>query len=320
MKKMTGFLAVLIMLMWTNTIRADANSLVNGSFEDPPGWIDDINAVEPNGWDVNMPTEKFTGWVHADWVTDGLLNLMVYSFWHQAFDANDRTTVSQYVNLTDVNSIVLDLKLSTYPANRKWDPNKRTAGVLIDDVLIWEAYKSGDDLRGEYRNQFIPVDFGDRGLHKLSLALIADVNETPNEADRYYYTFWDNIRFNLHCGGNGFTKGDFNKDCRVDMNDYCMLADKWLEEVEPNSIYNLSNEGDVVGYGVIDFKDFVIFANGWEIGTFEQLEEFTDLWLISVPYDNEWNLYKGDDAAAYGIVNYADLAVFVQDWLGSSLP
>jgi hypothetical protein len=317
MKKMTGFLAVLIMLMWANTIRADANGLVNGSFE-ADGRIPNITDInsEPNGWDVNVPTLQFAGTVDNYWVTDSNWSLTLYSIAKKTFEANDIAFVWQDVYLSDVNQIFFDVHLDT--SGPDWNPALRSAVVMIDGTVVWESPKTGTNIRGEYLNRVINVSYEDRFLHRFAIGIRADVNESGINIE--YYTDWDNIGVDLSCGGNGFLDGDFNRDCRVDVKDYCMLADKWFEEVELDSKYNLSNEGDVVGYGVIDFKDFVIFANGWETGTFEQLEEFADLWLTEVPYDNEWNLYKGDDAAAYGIVNYADLAIFVQHWLESSLP
>jgi hypothetical protein len=318
MKKMTGFLAVLIMLMWANTIRADANGLVNGSFEADGRRILDITipGQEPNGWDVNVPTLQFAGAVDDYWVKDGDWSLTLYSIAKKTFKVNDIAYVWQDVYLSDVNQIFFDVHLDT--SGPDWNPALRSAVVMIDGTVVWESPKTGTNISGEYLNRVINVSYEDRFLHRFAIGLRADVNESGINIE--YYTDWDNIGFDFSCGGNGFLDGDFNRDCRVDVKDYCMLADKWLEEVELDSKYNLSNEGDVVGYGIIDFKDFVIFANGWETGSFEQLEGFTDLWLTNVPYDNEWNFYKGDDAAAYGVVNYADLAIFVQHWLESSLP
>ena len=51
-----------------------------------------------------------------------------------------------------------------------------------------------------------------------------------------------------------------------------------------------------------------------------QLQEFTTIWLTEVPNDDEWNLYKGDDLPRHGVVNADDLAIFVENWLKSSLP
>jgi hypothetical protein len=317
MKKMTGFLAVLIMLMWANTIRADTNGLVNGSFE-ADGRILDITVKEPNGWDVNMPIGQFGGTVDNYWVTDGQYGLIIYSNPYESFVVGDIGFVSQDVYLRDVNQIVFDIFLDTYPTYYNWDPTLRSAVVMIDDNVVCESPQNGVEIRGEYLNQVIAINYDDIGLHKLSIGLRADANEAISYVQ--YYAYWDNIRFKLICGGNGFPPCDFNKDCRVDASDYAMLANRWLEEVEPNSIYNLSNEGDVVGYGIINFNDFAIWADGLETIDYEELGSFTDLWLSEVPYDNEWNLYKGDSEPSYGIVNYADLAIFVQHWLESSLP
>ena len=317
MKKAINCFAVLIMLMWANTIRADANGLVNGSFEYDM-WIGDISTKEPNGWDVNMPTDNFGGFVSNGWSTEGNFSLTLYSISYTTFEVNDMAEVFQQVPLKDVESIFFDIKLDTYPSGKIWNPNKRTAAVLIDDKIVWVSDIFGSDVRGEYADQSVNIDIPDSGLHKLSLALISDVAEDWLAVDTEYDAYWDNVRFELFCDGNGFPPCDFNKDCRVNMNDYAMLANEWLKEVEPNSIYNLSNEGDCCG--IINFNDFAIWADGLETIDYEELESFTDLWLTEVPYDNEWNFYKGDGEPSYGIVNYADLAIFVQHWLESSLP
>jgi hypothetical protein len=319
MKKMTGFLAVLIMLMWANTIRADANGLVNGSFEYDT-WIGDISAKEPNGWDVNMPTGNFGGYVSNGWSTEGNFSLTLYSISYTEFEANDMIEVYQQVPLKDIEHIFFDIKLDTDPSSKIWDPNKRTAAVLIDGEIVWVSDIFGGDVKGVHAGQ-VDININDDALHKLSLALISDVAEEDwLKVDTEYDAYWDNIRFELICGGNGFPTCDFNKDCRVDANDYAMLVDRWLEEVEPNSIYNLSNEGDFEGYGIINFNDFAIWADGLETIDYEELESFTDLWLSEVPYEDEWNLYKGDDVPSYGIVDFADHAVFAEHWLESSLP
>jgi hypothetical protein len=187
---------------------------------------------------------------------------------------------------------------------------------MIDDTVVWESPKTGTDIRGEYLNQAIDVSNEDKRLHRFAIGIRADVNDASKQIE--YYTDWDKIGFDLFCGGNGFPPCDFNRDCRVDANDYAMLVDRWLEEVELDSKYNLSNEGDCCG--IINFKDFAIWANGLETIDYEELESFMDLWLSEVPYDDEWNLYKGDDVPSYGIVNFADHAVFAEHWLESSLP
>jgi hypothetical protein len=268
MKKMTGFLAVLIMLMWANTIRADANGLVNGSFE-ADGYIDNItdDITDPNtltGWDVNVPAEQFDGWVGDYWVTDGDWSLTLHSK-AEAFEVGDIAYVWQDVYLSDVNQIFFDVHLDTSGEN--WNPALRSAVVMIDDTVVWESPKTGTNIRGEYLNRVINVSYEDRFLHRFAIGIRADVNEPQTSIE--YYTDWDNIGFDLSCGGNGFLDGDFNRDCRVDMNDLSMLADVWLEEVAIDSIYNLSSAGDDEETGIVNFADFAVFADYWLENSFE---------------------------------------------------
>jgi len=99
MKKAIVFAAVMVMLTLANDIEARISFLVNGSFEDD-GYITDITVKEPNGWDVNVPTAQFSGWVSNSWFTDGSYSLTIYSYWYATFEANDIATVSQDVYLT----------------------------------------------------------------------------------------------------------------------------------------------------------------------------------------------------------------------------
>jgi hypothetical protein len=317
MKKLIILLMAAVMLISAKITFGYESGIVNGSFEDD-GLINDVSIIEPNGWDVNIPPDEFEGWVYSDWVTEGFYNLTLGSYWYQTFYAGDKATVSQYVSLSDVNNIIIDLKLSTYPVSKKWNPTKRTAGILIDDTLVWEAYKPGDDLRGEYRDQFIPVNFEDQGLHKLSLALIADVDELSGTVDRYYYSMWDNIGFDFYCGGHGFLPGDFDRNCFVDFNDFAMFADLWQQQIDPNSKFNIYRDDDVAASGTINFLDYAVLAEGYDGNDFSDLQAFTNLWLDEVPPQNQWNLFREDDVPAHGMINFADLAVYMENWIRSS--
>lgn len=257
MKKVAVTGVVMVMLLASNPAQAEVCEIVNGSFEDDDR-IYDITAQEPNGWDVNVPANKFSGYVYRDWPADGSYNLTVYSQWFETFDVNDMATVSQQVYLADVNQIIFDLKLETYSMTR-WDPNKCTAVLLIDDDVVWESSSEGADVRGEYVGQAYTVEdkYKDEGTHKLSLGLRVNVAEML--WDRYV-THWDLVECTLYCGGGGFLAGDFNHDCYVDMSDLKLVADVWLNEIEPDGIYNLFRGDDLAGYGTINFSDFAIYA------------------------------------------------------------
>lgn len=305
MKRFLLLLAVIIMLLSVNNIEAGAGEIVNGSFE-ADGWIDDITVEEPNGWDVNMPG-NFGGWVYNDWVTDGSFNLTISTYWYTAFEANDIALVSQDVILKDVKKIIFDVKLDTYPAYA-WNPNKRTAAVLIDDEIVWESDVFGEDVRGEYFEQVIDVHIDDRKAHKLSLALIADVNEEWLDVETMYYADWDYIGFD--CRGNGVLPGDLNRDCVVDEQDLEMLTDVWLDWIDSRDKYNLYDSNDVEPYGVINFRDYAVLADVRDCNDYSDMEEFTSVWLDEVEPADEMNLYRGDDVGPYGVINFRDYAVF----------
>ncbi len=314
MQKQAFIKAVIIMLAFASYIRADVSVIVNGSFEDD-GQINNITAPEPNGWDVNLPPDQFDGWVFDEWVTDGSFNLTLYSDSFQAFEVNDIATLSQEVILWDVNNIIFDIELDT-SGNNVWDPNKRTAVLMIDDEVVWESNDVGPDVRDEYFNQTVNVSgLYDAGLHKLSLGLRADVNEVPTSIK--YYTEWDFIRFDLHCGDVGFLDGDFTRDCYVDANDLRILVQVWLQEVDPYDKYNLFSGDDLEPYGVINFYDFAVFFETWDGNTVD-LKNFVDVWLDEVEPNNIYNLFSADDIEPNGVINFFDFAVFAEDWERSS--
>ena len=116
-------------------------------------------------------------------------------------------------------------------------------------------------------------------------------------------------------------------DCRVDINDFCTLADLWMSEVELDSAYNLSPvEDSHQQQGIINFCDYAIWAQGWDpndandINDVNQLQEIQSIWLSEVPSDSAWNLYKGDDSQGHGIINTDDLVIFTENWLRGVLP
>ena len=253
--------AVITMLLLANKTWVGAGELVNGSFEDDLS-IDDISLEEPNGWtDVNLPADQFYGWVDRDWATDGRYNLSLCSWFYTGFEVDDVATVSQLVTLADVNEIRFDVKLETYATGGGvWDPAKRTAVLMIDDVPVWESNDVGPDVAGEYPGQTVEISFNDSAMHKLSLGLRADVNETSIEADTVYYVYWDSIVFDFKPP----LIGDFDDDYDVDACDLGMLLDLWADEVAADSKYNLYNTDDPDPNGIINFCDFTIFAKNWQ--------------------------------------------------------
>jgi hypothetical protein len=300
MRRKTIFVMAVFMVLSAKITQASVSTVVNGSFE-YDGPINNILTKEPNGWDVNIPSGQFGGWVLNDWPTDGFYNLTIASNWYTGFDVNDIAIVSQDVSFKDVKRIIFDLMLDT--SGSAWNPDKRTVVIMVDDVIIWQC----SDTSEPTDNRIIDVNFNDGKIHRLSLGLMSKAKENWWNVDTIYYAYWDYIAFD--CRGLGVFEGDFNRDCVVDFNDYAMMANLWLEDVEPDSKYNLYT------YGVINFRDYAVLADIRDSNDLSDVESFTSIWLDEVETNNQWNLYKGDDDR---VVNLSDLAVFVEDWLKGS--
>jgi hypothetical protein len=264
--------AIMLMLFAADRANAEVCEIINGSFEDD-GTIDDITAREPNGWDVNVPSGKFTGKTEAVWSTDGRFSLVISSQWFTAFDANDSAMVSQDVLLDDVNEITFDLKLDTY-TGLGWDPNVATAVVMIDEEVVWEPNSSSSDIRGEYIGQSCAVEdkYRDGNPHKLLFGLRINIDAATGFFE-FYRVWWDSIDCVLFCNGSGLLAGDFNRDCYVDASDLQQVTDVWLLDVGSDDEHNLFRDDDFDGFGTINFFDLAIFADNWLLSSVMEQQE-----------------------------------------------
>jgi hypothetical protein len=268
MKKAITIGMTMFLLLAGNSVQAQICQIANGSFEDD-GSINNISIQEPNGWDVNIPASKFFGYVNTDWPTDvnSEYNLTLYAESWNTFTASDMATVSQDMNLTDVNEIIFDLKLENF--GFEWDPNICNAVLLIDDDVVWQSSTESSDVRGEYFNQAYSIEdkYRDGQLHKLSLGIRVNVDEMLFER---YFTYWDSIECTVFCDGWGLLAGDFNQDCFVDIYDLELFADVWLTDIEPYSRYNLFRGDDTEQNAIANFYDLTIFADNWLRSSLEQ--------------------------------------------------
>ena len=272
MRNLIAIEAMIVILFAAGWAQAGVCEIVNGSFEDD-GTIDDIVAQEPNGWDVNVPSGKFTGKTEASWSTDGNFSLFLSSQWFTAFVAGDTATISQDVFLDDVNEITFDLKLNTY-TGLGWDPNNAIVFVLIDDEVVWEPNSASSDIRGEYIGQNYAVEekYRDGNPHKLSFVLKINI-DTEDGFFEFYRVWWDSIDCVIFCGGGGLLAGDFNRDCFVDANDLQQVTDMWLLEVDSDDKHNLFRDDDLAGFGTINFFDLAILADNWLLMSFQEQQE-----------------------------------------------
>jgi hypothetical protein len=102
--------------------------------------------------------------------------------------------------------------------------------------------------------------------------------------------------------------GDLDHDGDVDFNDFAILADQW--QLEQLSWDIAPNGGD----GIVDFLDWTVFADGWQDTTdIEDMAVFVDQWLKSSAYSADIAPDGGD-----GIVDWFDLGAIANDWLAGT--
>ncbi len=127
-------------------------------------------------------------------------------------------------------------------------------------------------------------------------------------------------------------EGDFNGDCRVDIDDYLILTGSWMtREGDPdwNSICDIAPDG---GDGIVDGSDFARFSMFWMRRSCAEIKDadlnqdctvamkdlvlMSDHWLSQKDHET-WNPVcdiepKGGD----GIVNYPDFMLLSRMWDG----
>jgi hypothetical protein len=274
--------------------RRNISLIKNGSFEND-GVINSITADDtPQYWcDVNIPSDKFGGWINdIYWSTHDGNSLTLYSKMFEMFTAGDIATVSQQVYLMDVNEIIFDVRLGTF-GGEPWDPNERSAVLLIDGNVIWDSNTSlGPNADGEYLNQTADVNqtYKDENSHTLSLGIRANISEL---SFFQYWAQWDFIKFDAYCGGFGYLPEDLNRDCYVDILDLEMLAKEWLAE-EP--AYNCDLFADEES--IVNLRDFAVFGSYWRDDTCQSS-----------------NGCRGSDFDGSRMVDSADLTIFAEYWL-----
>lgn len=314
MGRQAVFTMVLIMAMMGNKTLAGVNVVFNGSFEND-GDISPITIVDTPDywWDVNFPPQ-FSGNVFDAWSTNSSYCLTIFSKATTTFLEDDMATISQELYMGDANEIVFDLRLETFPSSQVWDPAKRSAVVLIDDVVVWESNSVGGDVRGNYFDQTIDISgINDSLLHKLSLGII--VNEADSPAFQYLVR-WDYMRFDLYCQGHGYLPPDLDADCDVDWDDLEILASHWLPEIWSQQTVkcNLFTDGE------IDSSDFAVFADYWLTDSFSYDDEHPDS-LLSMDLNSDGTVDFIDFAILTVDVDspdYGDVSEMASQWLLTS--
>ena len=302
MNKVTVIAVSMFLAVFADGARAGVSVVMNSSFEHD-GYINDINEEPPYRWcDVSVAEAKFKGLVSdaADWTIHGGHYLVLFSYPYGRFNAGDEATVSQQVYLTDVNEITFNVKLETGVGyDDPWHPSKRAAFLAIDDEIVWESNSVGSDVRGEYLDQVYVVEeeqYKDANSHKLSVGLRVKQKDELNPVS--YYTKWDLVRFDTHCGGFGYLSQDFARDCYIDGLDLAVLAKQWLEDV--NDVYDLFEDG------IFNFRDYDLFAEYWMANSDSNNWRESNCYVPGMPAAD-----LNDD----GIVNFVDFAILTDDWM-----
>lgn len=306
MKKETVFIAVMLMATILNNTFAGISIVVNGSFENDGRRISTITEDDtPQRWsDVNLPTKKFGAWVENDWSSyfDNGYSLTIFTTGfeepsHPSFADGQIGSLSQWVELNDVNEIIFDLKLGTNYSSINWDPSERTAIIMIGNDVVWESNSLSPNPFGEYEfydlTYKVEPQYQVPGRQKLSVGIRSEVDGI---AIYQYWSQWDFIRFNTHCdcGGYDYPAGDISRNCYVDEFDLRMLVAEWLYEPSAQ-IYDLYEDAD----NIVNSRDYAVLAWDW------MSEDFgLDSPLIDIDLDND------------GIVNFHDYAIAIADWDG----
>jgi hypothetical protein len=302
MKKVI-FIAVLTMglVKFVSPVYGGASLIRNGSFESD-GVIEDIAVEAPENWcDVDIPADKFKGWVDTDWSTHGYSgdynSLTLSSAINKTLVEGDMAKVSQEVYLEDVNQIIFDLKLGRVGGSG-WAPDSHAVVVQIDGNDIWDSNDLGPDAEGEYFDIAVDVNeiYRDSNSHTLTLGMRIKIG------GKYYYEYavrWDFLKFDTHCGGFGYLPGDFNYDCFIDNNDLMLFTDVWLSD-NPAWKYDLAEDG------VIDFRDFAMLGAGWLDSSYWENWEADNCYFVELPEVDV------DDS---GQVDYGDISILQAYWL-----
>ena len=339
---MKGFYGIwLVCLIWCVT-PAGAGVVRNGSFE-MDGPINYVTAnTRPRYWcDVSYNPSIFSANLDNNWKTDGSYSLALFTNTFVTFEPNGTATISQSVYLNSVAQIIFDIFL--YAGYGSWDPNIVTARILIDGNETWNS----DGLTfvaGQFSGE-IAIDvngiYKDEKNHVMSLQLRTD-SGTYSYAQ--YVAQWDNVRFYAGCSGS--VPGDFTGDCVVDINDLAFFAKGWLKSGGPDftgdGVINFADfavfadfwqdnllDADLNKDGIVDYGDILVFSENWlgdggPVTNFADSAVFADFWGVTSepgstaqpPQDNLLDADLNDD----GIVDYGDVLMFSEDWLGDGGP
>jgi len=314
MMKRTVFIAAVIMLLFGHWARAAVSVIMNGSFEND-AWPEDqyITEYPPYKWpEVDLRVRKFGGLVSTDWSTHGHYSLTLFSQGLGGVDANDMATLSQEVYLRDVGHIIFNLRLSTN-WDIRWDPNRFSAVLLIDQDVVWDSNDWDPDENDEYREQVAAIDekYKDKNLHRLSLGIRANAPE-PTATFVCHIAQWDFVRFDTHCdcGGFDYPPGDFNRDCLVDWLDFGMVFDQWLT-AKPEKKFDLFSDDD----NIFNLRDFAVFADTWNSGESGQEKD-----LLFADFNNDGIVNMKDfaisaEARRSEDVDYSDILTIAEEWL-----
>jgi len=96
-----------------------------------------------------------------------------------------------------------------------------------------------------------------------------------------------------------------------------LLADAWLEPVDPQDNRNLSGVDDQQGFATVDFFDFALYGQQW-VTDYTDLQVFLDLWLEQIELGDPYNFFTDDDIPPAGVINFYDFSAVAENWMQTS--
>ena len=136
-------------------------------------------------------------------------------------------------------------------------------------ALQWHRGMMSLYINGELKDRRFNRDA--RELRPSSTRLAVGSRD-PNPGSSKFLGFIDEVRFvstvstQPPCadGTAGYLAGDINRDCNVDILDFAMLADQWMQEIDTSDVYDWSVlDADVSYNRIVDEADLVIMTNDW---------------------------------------------------------
>jgi len=211
-------------------------------------------------------------------------------------------------------------RMPTMPIN--WFPLSGQPGLSLTPTLVGSEFSDPDNGDTFAKSRFqIRSDTGSYDSPQWDSGELSPgtINVQTTQQLEFDSTYWWRCRYQDDNGSwspwsnetrfrteiNPSLASDFNGDCKIDFLDFTILANQW--QLEALS-WDVATDG---GDGIVNFRDWAIFADGWQNTTdMEDMAVFVEQWLKRGAYSADITPHGGD-----GIVDIKDLTVLVDHWL-----